>query len=194
MRGLPEFISCPTVENTVFGYSNALRCHCKDASGRPIPSTVPLADRKHGCASSHFLCWSRAGCPKSQMSAEGLRNDSCCHILNVHHHIPRSVERDEVTFAAAPSSHPLVSSLCVSTMPLLVSCPAVTMKLHRVLVCLPGQTSCCVWHSSFIDGLFFNCSRRMLSFSAATLTDPWGWPSYWGPTFTLHTGSTTVDL
>lgn len=140
-----------------------------------------------------FPSMSRAGCQASQMSAEGLRNDSCYCILNVHH-ILRSVEKDKVTFAAGSSRHPLVSSLRVSTMQPLVSCPAVTMNLHRILVCLPGQTSRCVWHSSFIDRLLFNCSRRVLSFSALTLADPQGRPSHRGPSFNLHAGSTTVDL
>ena len=169
-------------------------CQCDEAQDQPEP-TLPLCPwltENTPRPSSGFLCRSGADCPESQMSSDGLRSDSCLCILDVHRHIPRSVERDEVTFAAGSSKHPLVSSLCVSTF--LVSCPAVTMDLCRLLVCLPGQTSRCAWHSSFIDGLFFNCSGRVLSFPALTLADPRGGPSDWGPTFNQHTGSTAVDL
>lgn len=35
--------------------------------------------------------------------------------------------------------------------------------LHRILVFLAGQTACCVWHSSFIDGLFISWGVASLS-------------------------------
>lgn len=82
------------------------------------------------------------------------------------------------------SIYPCLMSLCFfhNTTPFLY--PAVTMNLHQMPVCLAGQTSCCVWHSSFIDGLFFNCSGTVLSFSALTVANPRGKASCWGSTCT----------
>lgn len=135
-----------------------------------VLSSVPLANRSSLVRCSLLPGLARARCPQSQMSVAGLRNDSCRCILNIRRHIPRSVQRDEVTFAAGSSD---ILSL-FPPLPPLVSCPAVTMNLHRALDCLTGQTSRCVWHSSFIDELFFNCSRKEFSPSALTLADPWG--------------------
>lgn len=84
-------------------------------------------------------------------------------------------------------------SQCFATMSHHVSCPAVTISLHQILICLAGQTARCVWHSSFIDGLFINCSRGVVSFSGLTLANPKESSSYRGPTHTESAGSFTVD-
>lgn len=85
-------------------------------------------------------------------------------------------------------------SQCFATMSHHVSCPAVTISLHQILICLAGQTACCVWHSSFIDGLFINCSRGVVGFSGLTLANPKESSSHRGPTHTESAGSFTVDL
>lgn len=86
-------------------------------------------------------------------------------------------------------------SQCFATTPHRVSCPAVTFSLHQLLACFVGQTARRVWHSSFIDGLFINCSRGVVSLSALTLADPRGSSSsYWGPTPTESAGSFAIDL
>lgn len=118
---------------------------------------------------SHLLFWQKAKCQEFQMSADGLRNDSCCSILNVRRHSLGGVERDVVTFAAGFSEHPLVSCLWFHhAAPCFLPCCDHESTYRRILVFFPGQTSRCVWHSSFIDGLFFNCDRTDLSFSAHT--------------------------
>lgn len=74
----------------------------------------------------------------------------------------------------------LVSCLCFHhAAPCFLPCCDHESTYRRILVFLAGQTSCCVWHSSFIDGLFFKCSRIDLSRFALTLGNPWGRPSYW---------------
>lgn len=63
----------------------------------------------------------------------------------------------------------LLSPLSASIMPPRVSCPTVTMDLHRIPVSLPGQTSCCVWHSSFMMG----CSLIAAGECLASLLSHW---------------------
>lgn len=110
------------------------------------------------------------------MSEDGSRNDSCLSVLNVHCALHPG-RWDVVTFASS------VSCLCFHhAAPCFLPCCDHESTYRRMLVFLAGQTSCCVWHSSFIDGPFFKCSRIDLSRSALTLGNPRGRPSYW-----LHT-------
>lgn len=115
--------------------------------------------------------------PRIQMSEEGLRNDSCYCILN-----------DRVAiWEVFKRWHLLRSPLDILSTPLTVLChpatscllPCCDHGLHQILVFLAGQAACCVWHSSFIDGLFINCSWGVASFSSLLSR---GSSSYWGPT------------
>ena len=153
---------------------------CPQPPSRAILFTVPLASCVGvGQAAQNPKCQRKA----YEMTAASASWMSTAKFREV-------LKRTKWHLQQGSFKHPLVSSLWVSTMPALVSGPAVAMDLHRMLVFVTGQTSCCLWHSSFIDGLFFNCIRRALSH--------WlihgGRPSYWGPTFTQRAGSTTIDL
>lgn len=106
---------------------------------------------------------------------------------------PEVLKRTEWHLRHGPLNIPLSLLYMFSTMSSCVSYPAVTMNLYQMLVCLPGQTSCWVWHSSFIDGLFFNCSRSVLSSFAFTLANTRERPSCCAPTFASCAGSSTVD-
>lgn len=80
-----------------------------------------------------------------------------------------------------------------STVSSSVSCPAVPMNLYQMLVRSLSQTPCWDWHSSFIDRLFFNCSRSVLGSSSFTLANTRGRPSCCASTFAQCAGSSAFD-
>lgn len=68
--------------------------------------------------------------------------------------------------------------------------------LYQIPISSAGQTTCCVWHSSFIDGLFINCKWGGASFSSLlfTVANPKGGSCNWRPTHTVSAGSSTLDF
>lgn len=107
--------------------------------------------------------------------------------------LPEVLKRTEWHLRRGSPNIPLSPLYMFSTVSSCVSCPAVPMNLYQMLVRSVSQTPCWVWHSSFIDRLFFNCSRSVLGSTAATLASTRERPSCCAPTFAQCAGSTTFD-
>lgn len=106
---------------------------------------------------------------------------------------PEVLKRTEWHLQRGSPNIPLSPLYMFSTVSSCVSCPAVPMNLYQMLVRSVSETSCWVWHSSFIDRLFFNCSRSVLGCTAFTLASTRERPSCCAPTFAQCAGSSTFD-
>lgn len=134
-----------------------------------ISSTMPLADREPPRPLSSFLCRHRACCPESQMSVDGLRNDSCVCILNVHCGILRSWWMGQSDICSRVL---LTSSCLLSRLP---SCHPVFPALLWPWIYIGYQSSYQVKHHAVFDihHLLMGCSLIAAGECLASLLSHW---------------------